>query len=199
MHQTHRFAIIPWGCIGLVEGIGNLATDLYRSLGENLLFMLVQRIDHRTQRGPMDVLHDDRLFFFEVIEHPDHTAVFDLVEQGELLNQALNRFGIARIPQLFDGDDAPPGGLAATTGNLTHGEVNGAILARSQLFDHLIMADVLCQRSRLARGKRVPQRSLTPRTPLRGGASAASPPENVRHRPHNRRVKLWVGAARAIW
>ena len=89
----------------------------------------------------MDVFHDDRVLVLDVVEDPNDSAVLDLIKQGELLDQLVQRRGICRVLELLDGDEAAAARLAPATGDFTHTQVHGTEVPRSQLADDLVGAD----------------------------------------------------------
>jgi hypothetical protein len=79
---------------GLVQRIRDLAADLHSRLGEYLLASGLETIQDLPQGESVDVLHDDRIVFFEVLEDLHDAPVLDLIHQGKLLPHQVHSLAV---------------------------------------------------------------------------------------------------------
>ena len=90
----------------------------------------------------MDVLHDDRILLFDVLEHPDDAAVFHLVEKSEFLDELIEGSRIRRVPELLDRNQSAAPGLPTASRDLASTEVHGTEMPGTEFLQDLVAADV---------------------------------------------------------
>ncbi len=146
VHQLERLSVVPWGRVGLVQGVGQFAAHLNCRLCEDLGLALFELLEDGPKRRAMHVLHDHSGLSRQVLKDTNNPPVLDLIEKFELLLKRVRAQPSRSIlPKLLDGHDAPPRTLRAPRRHVAHCEQDGAEAPRPQLRKDLVLANESCQ------------------------------------------------------